>query len=264
MLIRRFSLMLFLLGLVVAVPQVAPADALSMAGRMPILQGRVALISISPPQDGSPPPVSVASLFVGEEGRSLFAPYPARLPSQVNRGGLAQDARFIRAAPLGNLSGGGAADRVRHLIAAAEAGRHGYDAVQYGATRKPPGLPTDMTIAQIYAWIRATPGQPHAIGRYQFIPSTLRRLVDATGIDQNTRFSPQVQDTLADVLLEEAGFHEVQAGRIGRRAFMNNLAKIWAGLPNSTGQSHYHGYAGNKATMSWARFDAEMAQIFPG
>jgi hypothetical protein len=45
---------------------------------------------------------------------------------------------------------------------------------------------------------------------------------------------------------------------------MNNLAKIWAGLPNSTGKSHYHGYAGNQATMTWARFDAEMAMIFPG
>ncbi|WP_392338690.1 hypothetical protein [Loktanella salsilacus] len=267
-LFRKLSLMTFLLGLVIAVPEIAPADALSLAGRAPILQGRVAMVSIAPRQDTAQPPVTVASLFVGDEGKSFFAPYPARLRSQSGGGDVVDDVRFIRSAPSGALSGalsGGApADRVRHLIAAAEAGRHGYDAVQYGATRKPAARPTDMTIEQIYAWIKATPGQPHAIGRYQFIPATLRRLVDITGIDHRARFSAEVQDALADVLLEEAGFREVQAGRIGRRTFMNNLAKIWAGLPNSTGKSHYHGYAGNQATMTWARFDAEMAMIFPG
>ncbi len=45
---------------------------------------------------------------------------------------------------------------------------------------------------------------------------------------------------------------------------MNNLAEIWAGLPTTNGKSHYDGYAGNRATMSWAQFDAAMAQIFPG
>jgi muramidase (phage lysozyme) len=263
-LLRKLSLMTFLLGLVIAVPDIAPADALSLAGRAPILQGRVAMVSISAPQDSAPPPVTVASLFVGDEGKSFFAPYPVRLRSQPKGGSLIEDLRFIRSAPNSALTGGGPADRVRHLIAAAEAGRHGYDAVQYGATRKPAGRPTDMTIEQIYAWIKATPGQPHAIGRYQFIPATLRRLVDITKIDHSARFSAEVQDALADVLLDEAGFREVQAGHIGRHTFMNNLAKIWAGLPNSTGQSHYHGYAGNKATMTWARFDAEMAMIFPG
>ncbi|MEL6452578.1 MAG: hypothetical protein AAFQ19_15075, partial [Pseudomonadota bacterium] len=104
--------------------------------------------------------------------------------------------------------------------------------------------------------------QPHAIGRYQFIPPTLRRLVRQAGIPPKTRFSPQVQDRLADILLAEAGLHAFLAGDMGRTGFMNNLAKIWAGLPNDTGRSHYHGYAGNKATMTWAHFDDHMARIF--
>ena len=69
---------------------------------------------------------------------------------------------------------------------------------------------------------------------------------------------------LADVLLVEAGYHAARSGDMSRTDFMNNLAKIWAGLPNSSGRSHYHGYAGNRASMTWARFDAEMARIFPG
>ena len=119
-----------------------------------------------------------------------------------------------------------------------------------------------MTVAEIYKWIEETPGQPHAIGRYQFIPPTLRRVMRKIDADPNEVFSRGLQDRLADVLLREAGYHKAKSGEMSRRAFINNLAKIWAGLPNETGRSHYHGFAGNKASMSWDRFDAQMAQVF--
>ncbi|MBB3992402.1 hypothetical protein GGR95_000021 [Sulfitobacter undariae] len=184
-----------------------------------------------------------ASLFAGREKGSLFA--------MVEREG--------RSTPLS----GRAVTLVRDIIQQAESSRAGYDAVQHGAKIKPPQLPTKMTVAEIYRWIEATPGQPHAIGRYQFIPVTLRRVVREANVSLDQRFTPALQDRLADVLLAEAGYHEVKNGALSRRAFMNNLAKIWAGLPNDTGKSHYHGYAGNKASISWARFDAQMAQVFP-
>jgi hypothetical protein len=47
-------------------------------------------------------------------------------------------------------------------------------------------------------------GRLHAVGRYQFIGSTLRSLVEKSGIDPNTRFVPQVQDALALYLLRTA------------------------------------------------------------
>lgn len=152
---------------------------------------------------------------------------------------------------------------LRNLIAKAEAGPLQYDAVQYGARIKPGKRPTEMTVGEIYQWIDATPGQPHAIGRYQFIPPTLRRLVRALGVSENARFSPLLQDRLADLLLEEAGLSAFLTGQMYQTEFMNNLAKIWAGLPNSSGKSHYHGYAGNKATMSWSTFQAKMDLAFP-
>lgn len=190
------------------------------------------------------------SLFIGTSGTSLLAPYPER---ERNHPAIVEPPT-----PRGS-------DRIvalRSLIADAEAGPLGYDAVQYGARIKPSKPPTQMTLAEIYAWINATPGQPHAIGRYQFIPSTLRALVNELGLDLDTRFSPAVQDQLSDLLLLDAGLAEFTAGQITRHKFMNNLAKIWAGLPNSTGRSHYHGYAGNHATISWGKFDQEMARIF--
>ena len=246
---RALTLLFFLLG----VPQITLADALPLVGRSSIMADRGALIQIDRPKDKATV-TKVASLFVGNSGKSFFAPYPQRSVPHDDGGD-----------PMVMLSTYGApAELVRHLIAAAEAGKLGYDAINYGAKRLPAQRPTSLTIAEIYAWIDATPGQPHAIGRYQFIPSTLRRLVAVLGIDPRARFSPQVQDQLADVLLAEAGLDDLSAGRIGRHSFMNNLAKIWAGLPSSTGRSHYDGYAGNRATMTWTRFEAEMTKIFPG
>ena len=119
-----------------------------------------------------------------------------------------------------------------------------------------------MTMGEIYDWIDDTPGQPHAIGRYQFIPKTLRRLARKLGVARHERFTEQLQDQLSDVLLAEAGLYEFERGQLSRHAFMHNLSKIWAGLPTSTGKSYYHGFAGNKASITWTHFDAEMTRIF--
>lgn len=198
------------------------------------------------------------SLFSGREANSFFAPRERVVAEEA----VIRRPMVARNAPVYE----GQHDylyRIRQLIQNAESRRDGYDAVQYGAKIRPSKRPTQMTIAEIYDWIKATPRQPHAIGRYQFIPKTLRRLVVQLDLSPDTRFSPRVQDRLADLLLAEAGMAEFRAGELSRHGFMNNLAKIWAGLPNSSGRSHYHGYAGNKASMSWSRFDREMAQIFP-
>lgn len=200
-----------------------------------------------------------ASLVAPSGGAGLF-------DGRDGRGAFFTDGQGWIAAPRLSLPGvrGDAAAQLRDLIAEAEAGPAGYDAVQHMATIKPPKAPSRMTIGEIYAWIDATPGQHHAIGRYQFIPPTLRRLVDALDLPDSTQFSPKVQDRLADLLLLEAGIVDFTAGRMARERFKRNLARIWAGLPLSSGRSYYDGYAGNKATMSWAAFDAAMREIFPG
>ncbi|QDC07925.1 hypothetical protein FHY55_01105 [Oceanicola sp. D3] len=195
------------------------------------------------------------SLFAGNQQGGFFAP----LPERRTRDEVVQEAPTGR----GWTTEAVYAEWIRGLIAQAEAGAAGYDAVVLSAKVKPPRRPTELTIAEIYDWIEDTPGQNHAIGRYQFIPVTLRRLVDHLGAPPNTRFSPEVQDALADQLLREAGLSALLAGKMPRKTFMNRLAAIWAGLPTSTGKSHYHGHAGNKATMSWRHFEAEMAKFFP-
>lgn len=177
-----------------------------------------------------------ASLFRGRSSGGLFAPLLSAPPS---------------------------VKQLLNLIASAEAGKAEYDAVQHGAKRKPPKKPTQMTIAEINAWIEATPGQPHAIGRYQLIPATFRRLVKHQGVKPQARFSPELQDQLAHQLIEEAGYSAFLQAGMPRKTFMLNLAKIWAGLPTSSGKSYYEGYAGNSASLTWSHFKSEMQRIFP-
>ena len=187
------------------------------------------------------------SLFIGARDNSFFAPLPER-----------PDA----AAPA-RLAGHTTTARLLSLIAQAEAGAAGYDAVQHGARVRPAKPPTQMTLGEIYDWIDDTPGQPHAIGRYQFIPPTLRHVAAVAGVTPEMRFSPQVQDRLAMVLLDQAGLGDFVLGELPRADFMHNLAKIWAGLPLPDGKSYYHGVAGNRATMSYAAFENGMSRIYP-
>ncbi len=177
--------------------------------------------------------------------------------------GLRETRRASNAQKLAKLDrSGDRIGRLRNLIAHAEAGPKGYDAVHSSAKVLPPAPPTSLTLGQVFAWIKRTPQQNHAIGRYQFIPATLRDLVRRGGVPLSARFTPQLQDRLADILLQDAGLHAFQSGRISRTRFMNNLALIWAGLPTSSGRSAYHGYAGNRATIDWATYNQEMAAIF--
>ncbi len=169
----------------------------------------------------------------------------------------------IAAGELNNLGGTTPVARLKSLIAVAEAGPRGYDAVHVGAKRRLPKRPTQMTLREIAVWVKATPGQPHAIGRYQIIPSTMRVLIRRSGVSPDTRFSPAVQDAFADILLKDAGLERFLKGRLSMKRFMNNLAKIWAGLPTSNGKSHYDGYAGNRATISLAYYRAQMTAFFP-
>lgn len=183
-----------------------------------------------------------ASLFAGRDGLFARPVHPVPEISSRDRGQIA---------------------RLRDLIAEAEAGRMGYDAVQHGARIKTPKPPTAMTVGEIFDWIDATPRQPHAIGRYQFIPKTLAYLVELKGVPRHARFDAALQDLLADQLLEQAGLSAFLAGEISRTSFMNAIAKVWAGLPTSSGRSYYDGYAGNKAVLSWGYYEAQMARIFP-
>jgi hypothetical protein len=129
------------------------------------------------------------------------------------------------------------------------AGAGGYNAVnqggEAGGTRIPAGFYsgdframkqhkgralTDLTIGEIMD-LQAEPrgprmsnaewvakGKLHAVGRYQFIGSTLKGLVQRLGIQRNQKFTPELQDRLFLSLLKSGGPGQ------------------WIGLRNATAQ----------------------------
>ena|GEM_PF-5527126 len=139
---------------------------------------------------------------------------------------------------------------ILNIIGKAEAGRLNYDAVVLSVRIQPPKPPTLLTLSEINTWIAATPGQNHAIGRYQFVPDTLRRMITKAALRPSQRFTPAIQDRLAMQLIDEAGFAAYQAGRLSPKKFIDNLAAIWAGLPLANGKSVHAGVGDNKATVS--------------
>lgn len=255
-------LRLFLLWAVIwsgpAFPASLFGDALSLKRQTIVRGDEVVQIAATPETESAP---QVGSLFADRQARGLFAPVIRQDPEPDAHNTRRASSRGVRT----SIFSTGASDVIalRSLIAKVEAGRAQYNAVVFSAKIKPPKLPTQMTIAEIYKWIDDTPNQNHAIGRYQFIPSTLRQLVRELGVNHGAQFTPALQDKLADLLLEDAGFARFRTGELSRKQFMHNLARIWAGLPTASGKSYYSGIAGNKAGMSWARFDREMARIFP-
>lgn len=206
----------------------------------------------------APSRVTMNNLMLNDTGFSLDEPVsPVRIFLDYEDEALPAPVARRKISLSGTDTG-----KLKQLIGVVDAGPMDYDAVQHGARIRPGKPPTQMTLSEIFRWIDATPGQQHAIGRYQFIPDTLRYVVRASGMDLQTRFSPQVQDVLADILLEDAGIVDFTQGRISRHRFMENLARIWAAFPTASGRSHYHGIAGNRAVISWAEFDTHMRQIF--
>lgn len=153
-------------------------------------------------------------------------------------------------------------DQLLSLIASVEAPHRQYDAVHYKAKVKPPALPSTLTIGQILRWIEDTPGQYHAIGRYQIIPDTLAYLIEAESISHGAVFDKKLQDQLAIRLLVDAGLGKFEAGTLSIEQFMDRVAGVWAGLPLQNDKSAYDGIAGNRAIINRSQYKAAMSAIY--
>ena len=87
-----------------------------------------------------------------------------------------------------------------------------------------------------------------ALGRYQFINSTLSELKDKLKLKGDEKFDRGLQDRLATELLKRRGYEDFLSGNIDSTRFMRNLSKEWASLPkDKSGKSYYAGDGLNKA-----------------
>jgi muramidase (phage lysozyme) len=127
---------------------------------------------------------------------------------------------------------------------------------------------TSMTVGEVLVWQEQfiEQGNPSsAVGRYQFIDSTLRGLVRELTIDENSKFDESLQDRLAVALLERRGVREYVENKMSREAFAHSLSQEWAALPRAIGenpeQSYYAGDGLNKAQLSVDEMFASIATV---
>lgn len=162
-------------------------------------------------------------------------------------------------APLGNME-----TNLLNLIGSVEAPR-GYDQVYGGSVIQPPRPITTITIAEVLdyqdASVRAG-SKSSAAGRFQFIRSTLRSLVNEGHARLSDRFDVATQNKLGLALLNRRGLKSYKSGRITSRDFGQRLSQEWASLPAMTvdkkgrtakGQSYYAGDGLNKSLVSQDR-----------
>ncbi len=139
------------------------------------------------------------------------------------------------------------------LIAKAES-QGSYDA-HYGETNNTNPRFTQMSVDQVLAWQKdfVRSGKPSsAVGRYQIIRGTLKDLKAKMRLNGTETYDATLQDKMALALLNRRGLEGYLLRTITVDAFIDEIAKEWAGLPNTSGKSHYDGDGQNSAQIKLA------------
>jgi len=90
-----------------------------------------------------------------------------------------------------------------------------------------------------------------AVGKYQFLQKTLTGLQKEMGLTGDEKFTPELQDQMAEKLLERRGWNEFLEGKIDMEELQRRLSQEWASLPtDSSDKSYYQGDGLNKASVS--------------
>jgi muramidase (phage lysozyme) len=78
-----------------------------------------------------------------------------------------------------------------------------------------------------------------AVGRYQIVRTTLRKIRKALKLSLDTKFNAETQDNMALYLLYYRGIDDYIAGKISKQTLLNNLAREWASIPTTKGTGYY-------------------------
>lgn len=98
-------------------------------------------------------------------------------------------------------------------------------------------------------------GWLYAVGRYQFIPSTLRFAVNSSSVSWSDNFTPEVQDRLMAALIlykRPTIISYLQGSHDDVGAAVRALAREWACVEYIYGRGYYDYVGGNRASVSRA------------
>lgn len=200
----------------------------------------------------------VATSITGESG-----PFQPRLSEDhVSATPTTNTSDLGAATPATNTSDLGSSvsdfEDLKNLIQSAESKEHGYDAVV--SNNETPKPPTEMTVGEVLQWQKDMKADPNnagridltAIGRYQFIHTTLVEALKSTDVKMSDKFDAETQDKLFMARLRYRGLDDYMSKKIDKKQFIHRLSKEWAGLPMDESGKSYHGKDGfNKAHVSY-------------
>ena len=98
-------------------------------------------------------------------------------------------------------------------------------------------------------------GWLYAVGRYQFVPTTLRFAINGSSVTYSDNFTPEVQDRLMAALVlykRPIIITYLQGNHDNAGAAVRALAREWASVEYSNGRGYYDRIGGNRASISRA------------
>lgn len=139
-------------------------------------------------------------------------------------------------------------------------GEGNYNSVNRGYAGDTPGGMKSITGSSLTAYTVAQVQhlqtyRIYAVGRYQFIPSTLRFAVDASGVNKADKFDARTQDRLMAALIaykRPSILSYLQGSHNALSHVLDELAREWASVAYRGGSSYYN-VGGNRAHISRAQ-----------
>ena len=159
-------------------------------------------------------------------------------------------------------------DQLKPLADLLATGEGNYNSVNRGYAGDTPGGIEYMTgrdfdfytvgqVMQMQDWMI------YAVGRYQLIPSTMRFAVNASGVNMDDKFTPEVQDRLMAALIaykRPAILSYLQGSHNNLSHALDELAREWASVEYRGGRSYYT-VGGNRAHISRAQAAKVLQEI---
>lgn len=156
------------------------------------------------------------------------------------------------------------AEQLKPLADLLARGEGNYDSVNRGYAGDTPGGMIRLTGRRLSSYTVAEVMQLQrtslfAVGRYQFIPKTLRFAVRASNVEMTQAFNESTQDELMAALIvykRPEIFTYLQNSHDNIGLVLDELAREWASVEYRSGHGYYSGN-GNRASIS----RAEAAQV---
>jgi murein DD-endopeptidase MepM/ murein hydrolase activator NlpD len=160
-------------------------------------------------------------------GKNLGKPIAA--PASVASSSTSQPQQNLMGTPSSSSSGSGVGDaldkKVLTFISQGEAASgdpYGGFNVSAGRT---PGRAVDHTIG----WLAKN--AKGAMGRYQQMPQFILDRAKAAGFNENTKFTPEVQDKITLKQLESHSYNQWKSGKVSDEYFLGRIAATWRAIP---------------------------------